>query len=168
MEILARLFIAASLILLGLALYWGWNRWLLARLRRPSENSLLGLERLRPGVPAILYFTTPDCVPCRTAQRPALERLKAERVDGLQIVEVDANARPDLAVYWAVLSVPTTFIIDAHGQPRRVNHGVTSSEKLKQQLDEVDEGPGHRAKEQEPRAEEQPVTSADNQSALSL
>jgi len=37
-----------------------------------------------------------------------------------------------------VLSVPTTFIIDSQGRPRRVNHGVASAEKLLNQIEEVE------------------------------
>ncbi|HLE53485.1 MAG TPA: hypothetical protein VI755_15570, partial [Anaerolineales bacterium] len=42
------------------------------------------------------------------------------------------------ADYWGVLSVPTTFIIDRRGRPRRVNHGVASAEKLFKQIEDVD------------------------------
>jgi hypothetical protein len=31
--------------------------------------------------------------------------------------------------------VPTTFVIDANGKPRYVNHGVAMAEKLIQQLE---------------------------------
>lgn len=137
MDILTRLLIALALIALGVGLYLAWNRWQVWRLSRGRAVSLPGLETIRLGVPAVLYFTTPDCVPCRTTQRPALERLKAELADNLQVVEIDATVQPNLADQWGVLSIPTTFIIDASGQPRRVNHGVTSTAKLKQQLDEV-------------------------------
>ena len=140
METLIRLLSATLIIALGIGLYRGWNRWQLNRLSRRRATAP-GLEKLRPGLPAILYFTTPDCVPCRTAQRPALERLKAEMAGGVQVLEVDAGAQPVVADYWGVLSVPTTFIIDPAGRPRRVNHGVTSKEKLKQQLEEVGQGP---------------------------
>jgi hypothetical protein len=44
-----------------------------------------------------------------------------------------------VADYWGVLSAPTTFIIDARGQPRAVNHGLASMEKLLRQL-EASEG----------------------------
>ena len=142
MEIVNRLLIAIGISLFGLGLYWAWNRWQLRRLNRGRTAGIPGLETLRPGVPAILYFTTPDCVPCRTAQRPALGRLQADLGEGVQVVEVDASAQPALADYWGVLSVPTTFIVDSAGQPRRVNPGVTSAEKLKQQLEEVENGRG--------------------------
>jgi hypothetical protein len=48
---------------------------------------------------------------------------------------VDASAQPEVAQEWGVLSVPTTFVIDASGKPRFVNHGVANAEKLIQQLE---------------------------------
>lgn len=133
-QILGRAAWALALILGGLALYWLANRLILARAR----GRRLGLESIRPGIPAILYFTTPFCAPCKTVQRPALERLQGQLGDGLQVIEVDAAARPDLADCWGVLSVPTTFIIDSRGRPRRVNHGLASTEKLLSQIEEVE------------------------------
>ena len=119
------------------AAYWAVN-WLIVNRARSKR---LGLEDIRPNIPAILYFTTPSCVPCKTIQRPALARLQERLPDSIQVIEVDAAARPDLADYWGVLSVPTTFIIDARGRPRRVNHGVSSAEKLQKQIEEVDGQP---------------------------
>jgi len=137
MELLTRTALAGGIALLGLGVYWAWNRWQLIRLGRVA---LPGLEAFRCGLPAILYFTTPDCVPCRTTQRPALERLLAELAEAVQLIEVDASAQPKVADYWGVLTVPTTFVIDPQGRPRRVNHGVTNAEKLKAQLEEIGSG----------------------------
>ena len=148
MDIFVRLIIALLLIALGVGLYWAWNRWQVWRLSHGHAANLPGLEGFRSGAPAILYFTTPDCVPCRTIQRPALERLRTELMDNLQVIEVDATGRPELADHWGVLSVPTTFIIDASGQPRRVNHGVASAAKLKQQLEEIEGRSGKEEGEQ--------------------
>ena len=133
-EILIRDLWALLIAGAGIGVYWVTNQVILARAR----GKRLGLESIRPGVPAILYFTTPACAPCKTLQRPALARLKDRLGDGLQVIEVDASARPDLADYWGVLSVPTTFIIDRRGRPRRINHGVASAEKLFKQIEEVD------------------------------
>ena len=138
-EILARALWAALIAALGLGLYVLANRLLLARLR----GKRLGLEAVRPGIPAILYFTTPTCRPCQTVQRPALAKLQERLGDCLQIITVDAIERPDLADYWGVLSVPTTFIIDSNGRPRRVNHGVASAEKLLRQIEEVEQNPSY-------------------------
>jgi thioredoxin-like negative regulator of GroEL len=137
MEILARLGVAAAIILAGVVIYLASTklRLFLLRRRAKSRNNSIGLE-LREGVPAILYFTTPDCAPCRTVQGPAIEELSEQLGDRLQIVKVDASARTDLADYWGVLSVPTTFIIDAQGRPRHVNNGVTPAARLRQQLRE--------------------------------
>jgi thiol-disulfide isomerase/thioredoxin len=127
---------ALVIILGGLAGYWAFNRLLLRRARhnRASGGGLLLDE---PGVPAILYFTTPECLPCKTIQRPALHRLQERLGERLRVIEVDAQQRPDLASQYGVLSVPTTFIIDASGALRHVNHGVTRAETLLRQLEPV-------------------------------
>lgn len=132
MDTLLRFVIALALIGLGLLLYQAWNGWQLRRLRRaPARPGLEGWQADRPG---ILYFTSPDCAPCRVVQRPALERLRADLGDRVQIVEIDASAQTGVADHWGVLSVPTTFVLDAGGAPRHVNHGVARAEKLRQQL----------------------------------
>jgi thiol-disulfide isomerase/thioredoxin len=128
--ILIRLAWAIGLIAVGIGLYWAVNHAILIR----NRDRHLQLEGLQPGKPAILYFTTPTCAPCRTVQRPALNQVSASLGDGLQIIEIDAAAHLELASQWRVLSVPTTFILDAGGQPRHVNHGATGAEKLLQQL----------------------------------
>ncbi len=136
-EVFSRLVIALGLIAFGLVGYWLINQIILKRARR----NRLGLEMFELGRPAILYFTTPSCIPCKTVQRPAIARLVAMVGDGVQLIEVDAMERPDLANYWGVLSVPTTFMIDSKGEPRRINHGVTGTEKLIHQLEKIEGGP---------------------------
>jgi thiol-disulfide isomerase/thioredoxin len=95
------------------------------------------LASMRHGIPAILYFTTPTCAPCKTQQRPALQHLLSELGDQVQVIEVNAFENPDAADRWGVLSVPTTFILDAQGRPREINHGVAGADKLKQQLQKI-------------------------------
>lgn len=130
-ELFFRAFLALGIGLLGLLAYWGYNRLLLRRVGRRDQ----GLEGFQPGRPGVLYFTTPTCQPCITQQRPALARLQQQLGDQVQVVQVDATQRPELADYWGVLSVPTTFIIDAQGRPRGINHGVASTDKLRRQLE---------------------------------
>jgi thiol-disulfide isomerase/thioredoxin len=117
-----------------------WLVWRLLRARLLARTRSLSrwLDGYRPGRPAIVLFTTPDCGPCETVQRPALAEVTA-RLDGtLQILEIDALARPDLADAWGVLGAPTTFLIDARGRARRVNHGPVRAESLLAQLEEID------------------------------
>lgn len=134
-DLLIRAVWTVAIVAGGIVFYRLANRALLARLR----GRRLGLEAIRPGVPAILYFTTPSCAPCKTIQRPALARLQARLGDCLQVIEVDASVRTDLADYWGVLSVPTTFVIDSRGRPRCVNHGVASAGKLLRQIGDVEQ-----------------------------
>lgn len=144
-EILQRAVVTFVIIALGVLLYWAWNRWQLFRLRQAQAARAPGLEALPPGKAAVLYFTTDDCGVCRTQQKPALERLKADLGASLQIIEINATERPFVADHWGVLSVPTTFIIDTTGQPRRLNHGFTGYSRLAAQLAEF--LPAHRAGE---------------------
>jgi thioredoxin-like negative regulator of GroEL len=73
-------------------------------------------------------------VPCKTIQRPALDKVTALFGEELQVVEIDATERPDLAKIWGVMSVPTTFLLDSRGQARYVNNGVARVEKLMEQI----------------------------------
>jgi thiol-disulfide isomerase/thioredoxin len=129
-DVLIRLLWAAAIITAGLVGYRLVSFLAVSRVQGKSQR----LELIQPGKPAILYFTTPDCAPCKTIQRPALSRVQSRLGDRLQVVEVNAYERPELAKEWGVLSVPTTFIIDASGRPRHVNHGVTPADKLIEQL----------------------------------
>jgi thioredoxin 1 len=133
-SVLQRLLVAAVIALLGAIVYWLWGRLRLRRLRKAQR----GLEDTNLGTPVILYFTTPTCVPCKTQQRPALKQLVEDYGVQVQIVQVDATEKPDLADYWGVLSVPTTFIIDSQGEPRAMNPGVASADKLLRQLTQAE------------------------------
>jgi thioredoxin 1 len=98
----------------------------------PVDPLLAGQKN---GVPTIVYFTTPTCAPCRFQQTPVLEQLAQEMGDErLRLIRVDATADPAAAARWGVFSVPTLFVLDAAGQPRRVFNGVVGLEQLKQEL----------------------------------
>jgi thiol-disulfide isomerase/thioredoxin len=125
---------AMGIIAAGLAIYWLINWFILYRAQKNGLAQTQNLPGARPGVPAILYFTSPDCVPCKTVQRPALQKLKDRLGDRLQVIEVNTQENPDLANRWGVLSVPTTFIIDRQGKLLFVNHGATRTEKLLEQM----------------------------------
>jgi thioredoxin-like negative regulator of GroEL len=129
-EILARSALAVGIIVAGLVTYWWINQRLLVR----AQNNIFTLFDTLPNKPVIVYFTTPDCAPCKTVQRPALQKVTTILGENVQVVEIDATERPDLAKTWGVMSVPTTFLLDAHGEARYVNNGVTRAEKLMEQL----------------------------------
>lgn len=137
--VLIRAGYALAIALGAWLLYAAWRRWQLARLRSPQ----LGLETWHGDGPAILYFTTPDCVPCKTQQRPELQKLRDEYRGSLQIIQIDATQQPKVADYWGVLSVPTTFVISSRGQARAMNPGVASAKKLLSQLAQAEQPPGN-------------------------
>lgn len=128
--------IVIVLVLVGFAAYALLRHY---HVRKAAAASTFDpvLDSLRPGVPAIIYFTTPGCVPCVTRQQPALARLQAELGEHIQIVKVDAAEQPDVADRWGVFSAPTTFILDETRQVRNVNHGVADVKTLRRQLDSV-------------------------------
>lgn len=130
-DILLRSGLAIAIIALGLFAYWLFNQRLLVR----AKSNIFTLFNQLPNKPVIVYFTTPDCAPCKTVQRPALNRVSQLLGERLEVVEIDAMQRPDLAKIWGVMSVPTTFLLDARGEARFVNNGVTRAEKLMEQLD---------------------------------
>jgi thiol-disulfide isomerase/thioredoxin len=130
LEILLRFSQALIIIGLGFGFYRIMNTMILARTRIKMKQ----VPNYQTGQLSILYFTTPTCVPCRVIQKPALQQVREQLGDRLQLIEVDATARPDMAKEWNVLSVPTTFLIDGQGIARFVNHGVTRADKLLDQI----------------------------------
>jgi thiol-disulfide isomerase/thioredoxin len=131
-EILSRVLWTLALIAAGIASYALLNRFLLWRATRQAPLPAPAAGRLR-----ILYFTTPDCVPCKTIQRPALQQVLQTLGNRLEVLEINTYEQPDLARQWGVLSVPTTYILDAQGKPRHVNHGVTVAQRLIAQINEL-------------------------------
>jgi thiol-disulfide isomerase/thioredoxin len=130
-EIFERLAIAILITSLAGLAYLLFNRLALKR----AESKVGQFETYRPGLPALVYFTTPTCAPCKTVQRPAIQRLIQQMGQAFQVIEIDASRQPEVAQAWGVVSVPTTFVIDRQGRPRYVNHGVVSAEKLLKQLE---------------------------------
>jgi len=129
-EILLRFGLAIVIIGLGAFAYWLINQRLLVR----ASNNVFTLFKKLPNKPVLVYFTTPDCVPCKTVQRPAIDRVSNLLGEKLEVVEIDAIEQPHLAKAWGVMSVPTTFVLDAHGEARYVNNGVARAEKLLEQI----------------------------------
>lgn len=130
--------------LLGVALLtWGMvagarayatvrKRQVLAAAPSPELPGLAASEGVR-----VLAFSSEDCAPCRTLQRPALNRLLDARQGRVTVVEIDAASAPDLTQRYAVLTVPTTVVLDETGQARAINYGFAPLAKLLTQVDEV-------------------------------
>jgi thioredoxin-like negative regulator of GroEL len=90
--------------------------------------------KLSGGVPALVYFTTPTCAPCKLQQTPTLQSLAQRWGDRLKIIRIDATEYPEVASQWGVFSVPTTFVLDEAGDARYVHNGVVSADVLTREL----------------------------------
>lgn len=131
---LERLAFALILLIAGGVGYHVFTRHQLMRIAKSVTIDPI-LANVHFGIPTIVYFTTPMCIPCRTQQQPALQTLSAELGENaVQIVKIDATQDPSAAQRWGVMSAPTTFVLDGTFQPKHVNHGVADVNKLKQQL----------------------------------
>lgn len=117
----------------ALAVVWFSLRWRSARYRRPDAGDVLAQLAVRHP-PLVLAFTTPECVPCRTMQRPALEELQRRYPGRFELREVDATVAPELAERFGLMTVPSTVVIDARGRVRAINHGLARWPKLAGQL----------------------------------
>jgi len=133
---LERVGVAVALLAMGYLAHRLVRCYLLWRAAQQAEADPL-LRQAQQNMPTVLYFTTPNCAPCKYAQRPALAQLQQEMGERFQLIQVDATEDPAAATRWQVQTVPTTFVLDRSGKPTQVNHGVADATKLRQQIQTV-------------------------------
>jgi thiol-disulfide isomerase/thioredoxin len=83
------------------------------------DTSDLGLSRSGP---TIVHFSAVWCGPCAGVRR-VVDQVCADLPE-VAHVEIDLDANPAAARHLAVLSLPTTFVFDAHGRQRYRTSGV--------------------------------------------
>ena len=134
----ALLRLAALLAIAALA--WGAGRgvqrYAAARKRRALAAAPAPEFAAAEGV-RVLAFCSDDCRPCHTLQRPALARLLDARQGRVTVIEIDAPTAPDLTARYAVLTVPTTVVLDGTGRARAINYGFAPLATLLPQVDEA-------------------------------
>jgi thioredoxin 1 len=109
---------------------WSQSRRLAAAARTPLPADLDAL--VRAGRPALLYFTTADCVQCRFRQTPILKQLSAHT--DVAVHTLDAVQHETAARFFGIMTVPTTVWLDAERRPVAVNHGLATLDQLLHQL----------------------------------
>lgn len=90
----------------------------------------LGLSRTGP---TVLHFSAPWCGPCAAVRRVVDE--VCAQLPEVAHVEIDMDANPEAARRLSVLSLPTTFIFDAHGFQRYRATGVPQAADLRSALE---------------------------------
>lgn len=116
----------ALVLLLGLAAVALFRAFRLAHMRRMGAAAGSGL-------PSLLYFSSETCGAC-PAQSRYVEQLAAQWDGRLRVEHIDATQEPDAAARYRVFTLPTTILVGADGGVRQVNYGLTSADKLDQQI----------------------------------
>lgn len=93
-----------------------------------AERNLAELGLSRTG-PTILHFGAEWCGPC-VGVRQVVDQVCAD-LPAVAHVEIDMDANPQAAKRLSVLSLPTTFIFDAHGHQRYRTSGVPKAADLR-------------------------------------
>ncbi|MFC9993361.1 TlpA family protein disulfide reductase [Nocardia sp. NPDC127526] len=97
---------------------------------------LLTAAGVLPGRPTVLHFSADWCGPCAAVRRVVatiVAELAAAPAAPLDL-EIDLDANPALARELNVLSLPTTFVLDAEGRERYRISGVPKPADLRASL----------------------------------
>ncbi len=90
------------------------------------------------GRPALICFSTDDCVVCKFQQRKAVEAIRKRYEErGIDIRKFNATERADLAKMFGVVNVPTTVILDRNGQIAEMNNGLAKEKLLAEQIEKI-------------------------------
>lgn len=125
--------IALGTLIVAAGALWLWVAWRRRRVRRSGAADLVQRYDAGDAGALVLAFTTPDCVPCKTVQRPALDALERQLPGRVVMREIDALDAPHLARRFGILTVPSTVVIGPAGEIRAINHGTATAERLAMQ-----------------------------------
>lgn len=126
--------VVAVVVGLGRAFVAGRRRRVLALPPLPGVVQDDGASKLAV---QILAFSSADCAQFHRQQSPALMRVMVARPNLVRVREVDAPATPELTQRYAILTVPSTVVVDSAGRTCAINYGFANSEKLLAQVDAV-------------------------------
>jgi thiol-disulfide isomerase/thioredoxin len=126
--------LALGILVIVAAALWLWLLARRARAVRAGAADLVEVYQASGAGALVLAFTTPDCAPCKTVQRPALEALQQRYPGQIIVGEVDALVEQPLARRFGILTVPSTVVIGPAGDVRAINNGTATVERLTAQI----------------------------------
>jgi thioredoxin 1 len=83
-------------------------------------------------VPVVVDFYATWCGPCRM-QGPILDEMGKNSGGAFEVVKVDVDNEPDLAVKYGITALPTLIVFDG-GEPVEKFVGLTSKDVLSRAL----------------------------------
>ena len=125
-----RLLIAAAFFAFGIAVF-KFIRFITAK---KAGKNLPALHGRQEGASLIIYFTSPNCGVCKAAQTPALNSLQESLGQKLQVITINVDEDMEAARLWKVMTLPTTFVVNANGRLVHHNSGFADAAKLFRQL----------------------------------
>lgn len=96
------------------------------------DDASFETEVLQADRPTLVDFWAEWCGPCRM-MAPLLEQLADANSEKLKVVRLDVQANPDLAIRYAVTSIPTMLLFVA-GEVRERLVGYMPPPSIAQQL----------------------------------
>ncbi|MEU5907236.1 thioredoxin family protein [Micromonospora sp. NPDC047467] len=136
---LTGLLVVVGVLTLATALGWWWRRRdgrirpvaredQLADSGPDPASPVLAALGARPGAVTLMQFSSAFCAPCRATRRLLTE--VEGRVDGVHVVEIDAERHLDEVRELAIWRTPTVLVVDAEGRIVQRVSGVPGRDEL--------------------------------------
>ena len=116
--------VAVVAVLIAATVFGLWRRKVDGKFSASEATSLSNVPQLTAvqlgeqlgNSATLVEFSSAFCAPCR-ATRKVLDRVASD-VDGVALVEIDAEARLELTRQFGVMRTPTVLILDSDGYVR--------------------------------------------------
>ena len=131
---ITRLLIVAVLVLAAGAftVWWRKREGRFDEATGRFDRAELGIDRRARPSAVLVEFFGEGCAPCTTVQA-RIEKL-SEEIPDVQVVQIDAGSRLDIADRYGVKRVPTLFVTDGSLQIRWRASGVPSEDAIRAAL----------------------------------
>jgi len=102
-----------------------------------GQNTVTGTDAtfadlIASPLPTLVDFWAEWCGPCKMMDRP-LEEIAGEKAGKLQIVKLNVDENPAIAMQYGVMSIPTMMIFQA-GQEKKRLVGARSKAQLEAEI----------------------------------